>query len=95
MTQRTSFAKLQRDRDKQAKAAAKRDRRQERQLGNEAGTGDGDALEPLLDDSGAELTAAELLKVVETVHRQFEEGVIDFETFEQTKSALLSRLLVD
>jgi hypothetical protein len=94
MTQRTSFAKLQRDRDKQAKAAAKRDRRQERQLENEAGT-TGEVLEPLLDDSGAELTPAELLKVVETVHRQFEDGTIDFETFEQTKSALLSRLLVD
>jgi hypothetical protein len=94
MTQRTSFAKLQRDRDKQAKAAAKRDRRQERQLGNDAGT-PGDALEPLLDDTGAEFTAADLLKVVETVHRQFEEGTIDFETFEQTKSALLSRLTVD
>jgi hypothetical protein len=93
MTQRTSFAKLQRDRDKQAKAAAKRDRRQERQLENEAGAAP--ALEPLLDDSGAEFTAAELLKVVETVHRQFEDGTIDFETFEQTKSALLSRLPVD
>jgi hypothetical protein len=94
MTQRTSFAKLQRDRDKQAKAAAKRDRRQERQLESEAGAG-GQALEPLLDDTGAELTPAELLKVVETVHRQFEDGTIDFETFEQTKSALRSRLLVD
>ena len=91
VTQRTSFAKLQRDRDKQAKAAAKRDRRQER------GTTPTEAepRELLLDDSGKELSASELLALVETVHRQFEAKEIDFETFEETKALLLSRLPVD
>jgi len=51
---------MQRDRDKQAKAAAKRDRR-----------------------------------LVETIHSEFDAGVIDFETFEEKKTALLSRLSVD
>ena len=91
VTQRTSFAKLQRDRDKQAKAAAKRDRRQER-----ASTPtEQEPRELLLDDSGKELSASELLALVETVHRQFEAKEIDFETFEETKAMLLSRLPVD
>lgn len=89
MTQRTSFAKLQRDRDKQAKAAAKRDRRKERQAETP------DAPEPDLLLEGGELSASELLTMVEQVHRQFEAKVIDFETFEETKAALLSRLPVD
>ena len=91
VTQRTSFAKLQRDRDKQAKAAAKRDRRQDRQ----AGTAPTEEPELLLDDSGKELTASELLALVESVHRQFDNKEIDFETFEEKKALLLSRLPVD
>lgn len=91
VTQRTSFAKLQRDRDKQAKAAAKRDRRQDRQ----AGVAPTEEPELLLDDSGKELTASELLALVESVHRQFDNKEIDFETFEEKKAMLLSRLPVD
>ncbi|GAC1360796.1 MAG: hypothetical protein NVSMB4_19000 [Acidimicrobiales bacterium] len=91
VTQRTSFAKLQRDRDKQAKAAAKRDRRQDRQ----AGVTPTEEPELLLDDSGKELTASELLALVESVHRQFDNKEIDFETFEEKKAMLLSRLPVD
>ena len=90
-TQRTSFAKLQRDRDKQAKAAAKRDRRQERQ----AGTAGGEEPVLSLESAETELSASELLTMVERVHRQFEAKEIDFETFEETKAALLSRLPVD
>jgi len=91
VTQRTSFAKLQRDRDKQAKAAAKRDRRQERS----STPTPAEPRELLLDDSGKELTAAELLALVEQVHRQYDAKEIDFETFEETKALLLSRLPVD
>ena len=90
MTQRTSFAKMQRDRDKQAKAAAKRDRRQERQA-DQGGT---EPSGPLV-DSTDDVSAQELLTLVERVHRQFEDKVIDFETFEETKAALLKRLPVD
>jgi hypothetical protein len=90
-TQRTSFSKMQRDRDKQAKAAAKRDRRQERQA--EAAAGPTPSL-PSADD-GSEISPGELLSLVESVHQQFESGVIDFDTFEETKASLLSRLPVD
>jgi hypothetical protein len=90
VTQRTTFAKLQRDRDKQAKAAAKRQRRQERN----AATPEDE--EPLtLDAEGGEIDAAELLRLVESLHRQFEAGTIDFETFEESKATLMSRLPVD
>jgi hypothetical protein len=80
---------LQRDRDKQAKAAAKRDRRRER------ATETGSVEDAPLSTTGGELSPAELLKLVESVHKQFEDGEIDFETFEQTKAELLSRLPVD
>ena len=91
MTQRTSFGKLQRDRDKQAKAAAKRDRRREK----ESVTRTAEEPVALMENTGGELTPSQLLKMIETVHRQFEEGTIDFATFEETKAALLSRLPVD
>ena len=90
-TQRTSFAKLQRDRDKQAKAAAKRVRRQERDSTEDEPT----TPEPILDGAGAELNASELLKLVEAVHRQFEAKEIDFETFEEMKATILARLPLD
>ena len=89
-TQRTSFNKLQRDRDKQEKAAAKRDRRQSRATATdeelEIGATPGPADAP---------SAQELLDEVEKVHRQFDAGDIDFETYENTKTLLLSQLPVD
>jgi hypothetical protein len=89
-TQRTSFNKLQRDRDKQEKAAAKRDRRQSRATAT-------DQEEPLdaVAPTGNEPSAQELLDEVEKVHRQFDAGDIDFETYENTKTLLLSQLPVD
>ncbi len=85
--QRSSLSKLQRDRDKQAKAAVKRERRQNRDpQGDElaedapAVTGDSDA--------------AEILAQVEQLHREFDAHVIDFETFETRKADLMSRIQV-
>jgi hypothetical protein len=89
-TQRTSFNKLQRDRDKQEKAAAKRDRRQSRATAT-------DEEQPLdaAAPTGNEPSAQELLDEVEKVHRQFDDGLIDFETYEDKKTLLLSQLPVD
>jgi hypothetical protein len=89
-TQRTSFNKLQRDRDKQEKAAAKRDRRQSRAT-------DTDDEQALGADAptGTVRSAQELLEEVEKVHRQFDDGLIDFETYEDKKTLLLSQLPVD
>ena len=84
-TQRTSFAKLQRDRDKQAKAAAKRERRQNRDAQSAAGA----------EDAAASVDPHVLLEQVEQAHRDFDAGVIDFDTYEERKSALLAQLPVD
>lgn len=90
--QRTSFSKLQRDRDKKAKAAAKRERRQERSAN--AG-GDDDATETVVDDGVSELSADDLLKAIESIHRRYEAKAISYEEFEEQKVDLLSRLPVD
>jgi len=89
--QRTSFSKLQRDRDKKAKAAAKREKRQERGSGTE---GDG-ATDVLVDDGKSELSADDLLKLIESIHQRFEAGTMTYEEFEEQKVDLLSRLPVD
>ncbi|MGH9042201.1 MAG: hypothetical protein ACRDZ3_18435 [Acidimicrobiia bacterium] len=91
--QRTSFEKLQRERQKKAKAAAKRARREEKGTTTEAGvdirpeTADGQELKPL--------SPAELLHMVQVVHERFEAGKIDLEEFEEKKTELLARLPVD
>jgi hypothetical protein len=90
-TRRTSFAKLQRDRDKKARAAAKQERRQERQSEAEADT------DEVREDTSpeGELSAAQLLVEVERLHKDFDDKKIDFETFEERKADLLSRIPVD
>lgn len=90
--QRTSFEKLQRDRAKKAKAANKREKRQ--------GKGDDDVVvgpdtEALLADDGHELTAGELLALVEELHRSYEAKEIEFDEFEERKIELLQKLPVD
>ena len=91
--QRTSFSKLQRDRDKKAKAAAKREKRQERA----AGTGESDeVVDVMIDDDGkSELSADDLLKLIESIHQRFEAGTMTYEEFEEQKVDLLGRLPVD
>ena len=90
--QRTSFSKLQRDRDKKAKAAAKRERRQERSAN--AGVDDA-ATDEVVDNGGGELSADDLLKAIESIHRRYEAKAITYEEFEEQKVDLLSRLPVD
>ena len=88
--QRTSFEKLQRDRAKKAKAAAKREKRLEKGSGEET---EEELLPP--SEPGTELTAAELLARVEEIHRLFEEKKISFEDFEEQKADLMARISVD
>jgi hypothetical protein len=91
--QRTSFSKLQRDRDKKAKAAAKREKRQDRSAGTE---GDEVVTDALIDDDGkSELSADDLLKLIESIHQRFDAGTMTYEEFEEQKVDLLGRLPVD
>ena len=89
--QRTTFDKLQRDRAKKAKQAAKRERRQEKAAENAVET------EPdisLPEGEGA-LTAAELMQQVEAITRRLEAGTITLEDFEEAKAELMERLPID
>lgn len=89
--QRTTFDKLQRDRAKKAKQAAKRERRQEKA----ADTGDeNDTDIPMPSGEGA-LTAAELMQQVEAITRRLEAGTISLEDFEDAKADLMERLPID
>ena len=88
--QRTSFEKLQRDRAKKAKQAAKREKRLDKSPEEEELT----ELPPL-GEPGTELSAGELLQRVEDLHRLFEDKKISFEDFEEQKADLMARLPID
>jgi ATPase subunit of ABC transporter with duplicated ATPase domains len=93
MAQRTSFEKLQRDRAKKAKQAAKREKRLEK--GSDTDTdAEVEELEPL-GEPGTELSAGELLARVEEIHRLFDAKKISFEDFEEQKADLMARISVD
>jgi hypothetical protein len=91
-TQRTSFTKLQRDRAKKAKAAAKRERRLERAAEARTNTGDDE-----FENTSAEgpISAAELLHEIEVTHQRFEAKLMSYEEFEEKKAELLARLPID
>ncbi len=91
-TQRTSFTKLQRDRAKKAKAAAKREKRMERAA--EAKTAADTVDETSVDGEGP-ISAAELLHEIEVTHQRFEAKLMTYEEFEEKKAELLGRLPID
>lgn len=90
---RTTFEKLQRDRAKQAKAAAKREKRMQRTA--EATDETPIDVNAVSSEPGEELSAAQLLELVEKLHKQFEDEVISFEEFEDQKTELMARLTVE
>ena len=83
-TQRTTFDKLQRERAKKAKAAEKRERRR---AAREESPDDGPTLA-----AGGQESAAELLVLIENLHKRFEAKTISFEDFEEQKADLFGRL---
>lgn len=88
--QRTSFEKLQRDRAKKAKQALKREKRQSGEVP------EGEETEPIaVGDSTGELSATELLKQIELIHKQLDDKTITFEEFEELKIDLMARLPID
>lgn len=94
--QRSSYAKLQRDRAKKAKAEAKRERRSERVDGDETEDDvEGAALIARLIGHDGPVGADDLLNLVGALHTRFEAGEYDFEEFEELKGALMRRLAVD
>lgn len=84
---RTTFGKLQRDRDKQAKARAKIERRQER-------SEQGDDTDETATPAPAVDQAAVLAQLAD-LHAAFDDGKISFDDFESRRDELTSKLRVD
>lgn len=92
---RSSFAKLQRDRAKQAKAAAKRERRQDRQPISQLDGADGEGDTEVASASGERASDAELIETLRVIHEQFDAGRISADELDERKTEILSRLTVD
>ncbi len=90
-SQRTTFGKLQRERDKKARAAAKRERRLERA----GSTGEPQDADVTTANQDGRATASQLLELLEKAHRQYEAEEINHEEFEEQKAAILARLPLD
>jgi hypothetical protein len=84
---RTTFGKLQRDRDKQAKQRAKQEKRAERSEQSD----EPDELEapaPAVDQ-------ASVLEKLAALHAAFDDGKIGFDDFEARRDELTSQLRID
>ncbi len=93
--QRSSYARLQRDRAKKAKAQAKRERKSERPDGVDDVDLEGDELIAKLTGHDGPPSPEELLQLVSALHTRYEANEIDFEEFEELKGALMRRLMVE
>ena len=87
-TRRTTSDKRQRERAKQAKAAAKREKRQGNGPEDE---GEIDTAEASDDDS---LTTEQLLAKIENLHAEYDAGNVSFEDFDEQKSDLVDRIAI-
>ena len=91
-TGRSSFAKRQRDMAKKAKAQAKRARRLDR--------GDGETDEDELDeetpvDTGPQLSNDQVMEKVADLHRRYDDGQMDLDTFDEEKALLMAQISID
>ena len=94
--QRSSFAKLQRDKAKKERAARKRANRQERRVDGPPTTEvetDDDAISMVSGEG--EPSPQELLQLVEDLHKRREAGLISEDDFEEAKVELFARLQID
>ena len=79
---------MQREREKKERAAAKREARQNKSAA--------DATDTPTDVTGeGDLSAADLVRLVEAIHKEYEDGTIDLDEFEEKKQALLARVRID
>ena len=83
-TRRTTSGKRQREHAKQLKAAAKRERRQERSTEDDLVQASTD-----LDD---DLTTEQLVQRIEALHADYDAGTVTFEEFDEQKAELLDRI---
>lgn len=106
--QRSSFAKLQRDRAKAAKKAAKQAQKHNKgvdpfgplessdvEVAEEVEGDEMSASVAEMFEGKGELTAPELLQMIEDIHKKREAGLITEEDFEDAKVELFARLPMD
>ena len=86
-----SFGKRQRDQERLAKAAQKRDRRQGRQS-SAAAESESDS-EPVASATGESDNQA-ILAQIEALHRDFEAHLISFDDYEKQRDELLERIRI-
>ena len=87
-TGRSSFAKRQRDMAKKAKAQAKREKRLEK------GTLEEEP-EDLEEATGPKLSNDEVMERIADLHRRYDDGQMDLDTFDEEKAALMAQISVD
>lgn len=95
--QRSSFAKLQRDKAKKERAATKRaDRQDRRSIGDNEEEVERTTSELVASIAGdGELSASQLLSLIEDLHKRRAAGDISLEDFEDAKLELFARLEID
>lgn len=87
-TGRSSFAKRQRDMAKKAKAQAKRERR----LDPDRDVSDDETVE---ETGGPRLSNEEVMERVADLHRRYDDGQMDLDTFDEARAALMAQISVD
>ena len=88
-TGRSSFAKRQRDMAKKAKAQAKRERRLEGPSETE------DEADDAVVDDGPKLPNDKIMEMVADLHRRYDDGQMDLDTFDEERAALMAQISVD
>jgi hypothetical protein len=81
---RTSFGKLQREKDRRERAAAKAEKRAQRTTANDDAPAGGPSPEE----------EARLLEELAALHARFDDGAIDFETFSDARDQITRKLQV-
>jgi len=87
-TGRSSFAKRQRDMAKKAKAAAKRERRLDKGEEDEE-------VEEVEEFDGPRLSNEEIMERVADLHRRYDDGQMDLDTFDELKADLMAQMVID
>ncbi len=89
-TGRSSFAKRQRDMAKKAKAQAKRARKLEKP--DELEAEDEEAEEVT---EGPKLSNNQVMERVADLHRRYDDGQMDLDTFDEEKAVLMAQISID
>ncbi len=88
-TGRSSFAKRQRDMAKKAKAQSKREKKLEKGSGDDL-----DDAEEVV-DNGPKLSNDQVMEKVADLHRRYDDGQMDLDTFDEERANLMAQISVD